>query len=88
MTMGERIEQLRTRKGLSQSALAEKAKVPLSTINMVEAGVRKGEGLRVATVRKIAWALGVTLDELCAMHELYEGEDSELEPTTASQDAA
>ena len=84
MTMGERIEHLRNRRGMSQSALAEKAKVPLSTINMVEAGVRKGEGLRVETVRRIAHALGVTLDELCGMHELYEGEESELEPALAS----
>jgi len=79
MTMGERIEHLRNRRGMSQSALAEKAKVPLSTINMVEAGIRKGEGLRVETVRKIAWALGVTLDELCGMHELYEDETEQNE---------
>jgi transcriptional regulator with XRE-family HTH domain len=65
MTIGERITYLRNRRKLTQSQLANEAKVPLSTINMVEAGVRSGEGLRVETVRKLANALGVTLDYLC-----------------------
>jgi transcriptional regulator with XRE-family HTH domain len=79
MTIGERVEQLRSKRGMRQSALAEAAHVPLSTINMLEAGVRSGEGLRVKTARRIANALGVTLDFLCGP---YEEDDSEFEPAT------
>jgi transcriptional regulator with XRE-family HTH domain len=57
---------------MSQTALAKKAGVPLSVINMLEAGVRSGENLRVETARKIAKALVVTLDRLCD-----EGENDE-----------
>jgi XRE family transcriptional regulator, master regulator for biofilm formation len=77
MTIGERIMQLRIKNGMSQTALAHKAGVPLSTINMLESGVRKGEGLSVDTARKIARALVVTLDYLCGAYD----DDSELLPT-------
>jgi len=43
--------------------------------NAPGAGVRSGERLRVETARKIANALGVTMDYLCGVHE--EQEDSE-----------
>jgi transcriptional regulator with XRE-family HTH domain len=69
MTIGERIIQLRKRRDMRQTDLAKAAKVPVSTINMVEAGIRRGEGLTVETARKIAWALGVSLDYLCGVHE-------------------
>ena len=78
MTIGERIAQLRSKKQMSQTALAREASIPLSTINMLEAGVRSGEGLSVKTARKIANALGVTLDYLCGP---YEDEESEHLPT-------
>ena len=77
MTIGERIAQLRTRQNMKQSALAKKAGVPVSTISMLEGGIRKGEGLSVETARKIARALGVSVDHLVGM---YEDPDSELEP--------
>jgi transcriptional regulator with XRE-family HTH domain len=77
-TIGERTTRLRTKRAMSQSALARVAGVPLSVINMLEAGVRSGEKLRVETARKIANALGVTMDYFCGIHE---GEDSELLPT-------
>ena len=68
MTIGERIAHLRRRKGLSQPELARQAGVPLSTLNYVERGIRKGEGLRVETIRRIARALDVSLDYLCGMY--------------------
>ena len=74
MTIGERITRLRMKRNISQSALAKAADVPLSVINMLEAGVRSGENLRVETARKLANALAVTLDYLCGVHE---DEDSE-----------
>jgi transcriptional regulator with XRE-family HTH domain len=80
MTIGERVARLRTKQKISQSALAEKAGVPLSVINMLEAGVRSGENLRVETARKLARALVVTLDYLCGAYE--EDEDSEQLPLT------
>jgi transcriptional regulator with XRE-family HTH domain len=66
---------------MSQSALAKESGVPLSIINMLEAGVRSGERLRVETARKIANALGVTMDYLCGLHE---DDDNEMEPTAAA----
>ena len=81
MTIGERIALLRNKRNMRQSDLAREASIPLSTINMLEAGVRSGEGLSVKTARKIANALGVTLDYLCGP---YEEEDSELLPALAS----
>jgi transcriptional regulator with XRE-family HTH domain len=74
MTIGERITQLRTRRAMSQSALARASGVPISIINMVEAGVRSGENLRVETARKLANALAVTMDYLCGVHEDEESE--------------
>ena len=75
MTIGERLTRLRTRRQISQSALANASGVPLSVINMLEAGIRSGENLRVETARKLANALGVTLDRLCGVDE-----ESEIEP--------
>jgi transcriptional regulator with XRE-family HTH domain len=82
MTIGERITRLRTKRKMSQSALAEAADVPLSVINMLEAGVRSGENLRVETARKLANALTVTMDYLCGVHE--DEEESELSPTAGA----
>lgn len=78
MTIGQRIAQLRNKRQMSQTALAQKAGIPLSTINMLEAGIRSGEGIRVKTARRIASALGVTLDFLCGP---YEPAGSEVSPT-------
>jgi transcriptional regulator with XRE-family HTH domain len=78
MTIGERVTRLRTRRNMSQSALAKASGVPVSIINMLEAGIRSGENLRVETARKLAKALVVTMDYLCGVHE---EEDSETSPT-------
>jgi transcriptional regulator with XRE-family HTH domain len=87
MTIGERITQLRTRRKMSQSALANASGVPLSVINMLEAGVRSGENLRVETARKLANALAVTLDYLCGVHEDEENELLPTELVTAGREA-
>jgi len=62
--IGERIKALRTLRGLTLRGLASTATVPLSTLSAVETGKRPGNGLTLATARKIARALGVTLDHL------------------------
>jgi transcriptional regulator with XRE-family HTH domain len=59
---------------MSQTELSRASGVPLSVINMVEAGVRSGEKLRVETARKLANALTVTLDYLCDVHGEEDGE--------------
>jgi transcriptional regulator with XRE-family HTH domain len=74
MTIGERVAHLRVKRHMRQTDLAKAANVPLSTINMLESGIRKGEGLSVETAKKIARALGVSLDHLVGM---YEDEESE-----------
>ena len=73
MTIGERITFLRNRKHLSQTELSRESGVLLSTISMLEAGIRSGEGLRVETAKKLARALSVTLDYLCGMYEEGDG---------------
>ena len=79
MDVGQRIARLRSRNNLSQLELAHRAGVPLSTINYIERGVRKGERLSVDTIRRIARALGVSLDYLCGMY------DDENETESASR---
>ena len=69
MTIGERIAQLRIRRNMRQTDLARAADVPISTLSMIEAGVRDGEGMSVKTAKKLAQALSVTLDYLCGMYE-------------------
>lgn len=81
MTIGDRIKRLRERRGLTQGALAKSARVPLSTLNVVERGIRKGERLSVETVIRLARALGVSLDYLVGMYT----EDEADEPAVWTQ---
>jgi transcriptional regulator with XRE-family HTH domain len=67
--MGERIAKMRQRRGMTPSELARRANIPLSTLSVIERGKRKGEGLTVATAKRIAEALGVSLDYLSGMYE-------------------
>jgi len=83
MTIGERVTRLRMRRNMSQTELARASGVPLSVINMLEAGIRSGENLRVETARKLANALSVTLDYLCGVHE-----DEESLGAPAAEDLA
>jgi transcriptional regulator with XRE-family HTH domain len=87
MTIGERITQLRIRRKMSQTALANASGVPLSVINMLEAGIRSGENLRVETARKLANALTVTMDYLCGVHEEEDSEECPTELATAGRES-
>ena len=69
MTIGERINQLRARNNLSQSELGRRAGVPVSTISMLESGIRSGDSMSVDTARKLARALSVTMDFLCGVYD-------------------
>ena len=59
--MGQRIRRLREEQGLSQAALAAKAKITREYVNKLEAG-RYDPTLGV--VQRLAKALGVSLAEL------------------------
>lgn len=60
--LGHVLKQLREAKGLTQDALAKRAKVTRPYITMLEAGVKKNPSL--ATLKRIAGALGVSVTEL------------------------
>jgi len=81
--VGKRIRRLREKHGLTLRALAAKAGVPTSSINAVEQGTRAGARLSLETGKKLALALGVTLDYLSGMHEELgrDDEESTLETT-------
>ena len=56
------LKTLRETKGLTQEALARKAKVTRPYITMLERGTKKNPSL--ATLRRIAKALGVPVEQL------------------------
>jgi len=61
LTVGEKIMIYRKRKRMNQSELAEKVGVAVMTISRIEKG---NEAPLTVTIRAIADALGVSLDEL------------------------
>ena len=56
------IKALRERQGMSQSMLSQKSGVKQQTISMLETGERKMP--RIDTAKKLADALGCTVDDL------------------------
>jgi len=66
----ERLKQIRTRLGLSQVELAERAEVTAAAISLYESGKRKPS---FAISRKISQVLGVGLEDLWG--EENEGKD-------------
>lgn len=58
---GKRIAEVRKSKGLTQSQLAERVNMSVVTIAYIETGKR---WVRLATLDKIAQALGVSVAEL------------------------
>jgi transcriptional regulator with XRE-family HTH domain len=59
--MAERLREIRTRRLLTQQALAAKAGVSLNTINRIEQGKFQP---RFSTIHKIAGALAMSPEEL------------------------
>jgi transcriptional regulator with XRE-family HTH domain len=68
-SVGERIQRLRRDRGLSLRQLAKQAGVPQSSLSAVETGARGGRNLTLDTGKRLAKALGVTLDYLAGMYE-------------------
>ena len=73
MTFGQRLRQFRELAKMSQSELARRANIPQPVVSDVENGRQKSVNLE--TARRIARALGVTLDLLAGT-----GEDEDANP--------
>lgn len=69
MTIGERITYLRKKQGISQAELARRSTIGQSTLHGYESGTRSTEGMSVAIVRRLARALGVSVDHLIGMYD-------------------
>jgi transcriptional regulator with XRE-family HTH domain len=68
--VGERLKWIRLHRGLTLRHLARLSGVPVATLSLVERGERPGTGLSLASGRKLAETLGVTLDWLSGvLHE-------------------
>ena len=61
-TIGENIKKYRNKLGISQDVLSKRANLAFHTIAKIEAGSTPDP--RIETVKKIADALGVSLDDL------------------------
>ena len=61
-TIGTNIKKYRNKLGISQDVLSKKANLAFHTIAKIEAGSTPDP--RIETVKKIADALGVSLDDL------------------------
>src|SRR5262245_56129664 len=66
---GERLRTMREHRRLTLRGLSTLARVPVSTLSAVETGERPGLGVTMATGKRLACALGVTLDYLGGMYE-------------------
>src|SRR5712692_5510463 len=63
----ERLQRLRQQRGLTLHGLAALAQVSPSQIWNIESGQRQGDRLSPAVAKRLAGALGVSLDYLAAM---------------------
>ena len=76
--VGRRIRHLRKARGLTQLELATQADLPQSMVSQIESGVRRGSTIALEAARKLAFALGVSLDALAGVPT--DDVDSELNP--------
>jgi transcriptional regulator with XRE-family HTH domain len=67
-SFGDRIIYLRSKRNLSQSELARQAGIPYSTLCSLETGLRSGEKVSLGIAKRLALALGVTLDYLAGIY--------------------
>ena len=78
-SIGERLKRLRKSRGLTLRQLAGLAHVPQSTLSSVETGARAGGKLTLETGKRLARALGISLDVIAGV---YEEEDGEMDADT------
>ena len=77
MEFRQRLEELRKRRGWTQYQLAQMSGVPRQVIARLESGTRQSENMTVGVARRLARALGVSVDHLIGMYD----DDSEVAPT-------
>jgi transcriptional regulator with XRE-family HTH domain len=68
----ERLQRLRQQRGLTLHGLADLAQVSPSQIWNIESGQRQGDRLSLAVAKRLAAALGVSLDYFAAMDATLE----------------
>jgi transcriptional regulator with XRE-family HTH domain len=73
-SIGERLKHLRKSRGLTLRQLAGLAQVPQSTLSSVETGARAGGKLSLETGKRLARALGISLDVIAGVYEDEDGE--------------
>ena len=78
----ERLQRLRQQRGLTLQGLAALAQVSPSQIWNIESGLRQGDRLSLAVVKRLAVALGVSLDYLAAMDATLEAVSTPPTPAT------
>ena len=78
--VGRRIRTLRKARGLTQAQLAEATGLPQSQISQIESGARLGSTIQLDAARRLAFALGVSLDAVAGVPTDVE---SELVPAAA-----
>ena len=61
-SIGDKIQKLRNKQGLTQEKLAVKAEIPYATLTKIESNVITKPSIQ--TVQKIARGLEITLDDL------------------------
>ena len=72
MRLGEKIQRLRTERGLTQQELADRAGVSQTIISRLESKAR--HNVNADVLKGLAKALGCTTDYLVGMHEDDESE--------------
>ena len=77
---GRRVTRIREERGLTQQELAARAGTSYQTVWRIENGKHAEPGIYIA--RRIARALGVSLDYLVNLHG--ENDDGGFEPATAA----
>jgi transcriptional regulator with XRE-family HTH domain len=72
MTVGERILKLRKARGLTQIELARQAKMSQPFLSEIESGKRHSGRLSIASAKKLAKVLRVTIDTLAGYNPRLE----------------
>jgi transcriptional regulator with XRE-family HTH domain len=80
-TFGERLRQIREKRGLTSMQLADQSGVPYETIYRVERGTHQEP--RIGIAAKLARTLGVSLDVLAGVYE--DDRVSESKPTAVNR---
>ena len=69
MHIGERIVKLRHEKQLTQREVAFRAGMSPTAVSFIETGTRDIDSLSLGRAKRLARALGVTVDYLCGPYE-------------------